>query len=290
MRNARDDTMKMGIVDNYLCAICDDGGFLIRCDGECGRLFHPNSSHGQHSSCRGLELKDDQLKSKSFNFICKNCEYKKHQCFVCGELGSSEMPPGSPEEVLKCQKKYCGRFYHPKCLSKYDPTKNRQDFECPLHECHSCKNKGETVITSEQTEKKKETYLVQCRRCPVAYHRKCLPRDISNVADGEVARTFKIGMPKGPRRAPSKKRGPRRWFFYCRKHEMVGELNSATRDHLKIPESPVVFMSDLNEKLPEETEAPEPNASTSTAPMESSASRPSLPCQQPEGYGGWLDD
>ena len=30
------------------------------CDGECGRLFHPNSSHGQHSSCRGLELKDDQ--------------------------------------------------------------------------------------------------------------------------------------------------------------------------------------------------------------------------------------
>jgi hypothetical protein len=71
---------------------------------------------------------------------------------------------------------------------------------------------------------------------------------------------------------------------------MVGELNSATRDHLKIPESPVVFMSDLNEKLPEETEAPEPNASTSTAPMESSASRPSLPCQQPEGYGGWLDD
>lgn len=31
------------------------------CDGECGRLFHPNSSHGQHSSCRGLELKDDQL-------------------------------------------------------------------------------------------------------------------------------------------------------------------------------------------------------------------------------------
>jgi len=71
---------------------------------------------------------------------------------------------------------------------------------------------------------------------------------------------------------------------------MVGKLNSATRDHLKFPESPAVFKFDLNEKLPEETEAPEPNASTSSAPMESSASQPSFPCPQPEGYGVWLDD
>ncbi|XP_066389024.1 protein ENHANCED DOWNY MILDEW 2-like isoform X2 [Miscanthus floridulus] len=190
--------------DDYLCAICDDGGFLICCDGKCGRLFHPNSSHGQHSSCRGLELKDDQWESKSSNFICKNCEYKKHQCFVCGKLGSSEMPPGLPE-VLKCQKKYCGRFYHPNCLLKYDRSKNHRDFECPLHECHSCKNKGGTIITRKQTEKEEETYLVQCRRCPVAYHRKCLPRDISNIADDEVQRTFKI-----------KERSRERLFFYCR--------------------------------------------------------------------------
>lgn len=69
---------------------------------------------------------------------------------------------------------------------------------------------------------------------------------------------------------------------------MVGELNSATRDHLKFPEKPVVFNFDLNEKLPEETEAPEPNASTSSAPMESSASRPSSACQLP-GISGWLE-
>ncbi|XP_066385414.1 protein ENHANCED DOWNY MILDEW 2-like [Miscanthus floridulus] len=280
--SARDDTKKMGIVDDYLCAICDDGGFLICCDGKCGRLFHPNSSHGQHSSCRGLELKDDQWESKSSNFICKNCEYKKHQCFVCGKLGSSEMPPGLPE-VLKCQKKYRGRFYHPNCLLKYDRSKNHRDFECPLHECHSCKNKGGTIITRKQTEKEEETYLVQCRRCPVAYHRKCLPRDISNVADDEVQRTFKI-------KERSQERSRERLFFYCRKHEMVGKLNSATRDHLKFPESPAVFKFDLNEKLPEETEAPEPYASTSSAPMESSASRPPFPCQHPAGYGGWLDD
>ena len=25
------------------------------------------------------------------NFYCKNCKYKQHQCFVCGELGSSDV-------------------------------------------------------------------------------------------------------------------------------------------------------------------------------------------------------
>lgn len=253
-------------------------------------------------------------------------------------------------QVLKCQKKNCGRFYHPNCLLNCDPNRNPQDFECPLHECHSCKNKRRTMITRKPREKEEETWLVQCRRCPMAYHKKCLPRyrivcvlryrwyghvvdlnefvlidcwylfhrDISNVADGEVPRTWKI---KENEAASIEEE---RWFFYCRynflafhpymssrfcfqsptcvselvisakmyiisrKHEMVGgKVRSATRDHLKFPERPVF---DQNEKLPEETEAPEPNASTSCAPMESSASRPSFPCPQPAGYGGWLDD
>jgi hypothetical protein len=25
------------------------------------------------------------------DFICKNCKYKQHQCFVCGKLGSSDL-------------------------------------------------------------------------------------------------------------------------------------------------------------------------------------------------------
>lgn len=25
------------------------------------------------------------------DFICKNCKYKRHQCFACGKLGSSDL-------------------------------------------------------------------------------------------------------------------------------------------------------------------------------------------------------
>lgn len=29
------------------------------------------------------------------NFFCKNCESKQHQCFSCGELGSSDKSSGA---------------------------------------------------------------------------------------------------------------------------------------------------------------------------------------------------
>lgn len=29
------------------------------------------------------------------NFFCKNCQYKRHQCFCCGELGSSDKSSGA---------------------------------------------------------------------------------------------------------------------------------------------------------------------------------------------------
>lgn len=29
------------------------------------------------------------------NFFCKNCQYKQHQCFSCGELGSSDKLSGA---------------------------------------------------------------------------------------------------------------------------------------------------------------------------------------------------
>jgi len=56
------------------------------------------------------------LESKSSNFICKNCEYKKHQCFVCGELGSSKMPPGSLEVCLSRKKRL---IFHIRCFLFY---------------------------------------------------------------------------------------------------------------------------------------------------------------------------
>ncbi|KAL6649643.1 hypothetical protein ACP70R_013867 [Stipagrostis hirtigluma subsp. patula] len=258
-----DDSMKMGFVDDYLCAFCDEGGNLICCDGECGRLFHPSKSEGAYSKCVTLDLSAGQQDLPKF--LCKNCEHKQHQCFVCWELGSSDMSSGSAE-VLQCNNKNCRRFYHLKCLPGYDPSKDLQDFECPMHECYSCNNIGEG--TKKQTTKVKkirtksnerEMCLVLCRRCPIAYHQKCLPREISIVAKGEVPRTWETegGRP----------------FFYCKKHKMVKALRSPSRDHIKFPEvedehrvdnnvgnqeQPSIkeLSFDLNMPPPEDTETP----------------------------------
>lgn len=84
-------------------------------------------------------------------------------------------------KVFPCVSATCGHFYHPKCVSKLlhpsDVTKAEElcskiaegdSFTCPVHKCFECK----------QVEDKKvyELQFAICRRCPKAYHRKCLPR------------------------------------------------------------------------------------------------------------------
>ncbi|KAM0891705.1 hypothetical protein ACQ4PT_026192 [Festuca glaucescens] len=82
------DKNSMLVQDDYVCAFFDDGGSLIWCEGECGRLFHPAKPDGVHSKCETLGLSKEQVETSVF--VCKNCEYKKHQCVVCGGLGSSD--------------------------------------------------------------------------------------------------------------------------------------------------------------------------------------------------------
>ncbi|CAL4913711.1 unnamed protein product [Urochloa decumbens] len=272
------DRKKMGIVDDYICAMCDEGGELIYCDGECGRLFHPNRGKGTYN-CTTLCLSEEQVNLPKF--LCKNCEHKQHQCFICGQLGSSDLS-SVLAKVFQCNNQYCGRFYHLQCLSQYDhrsfshlkcfvhdPNKKPLVFECPMHECCSCKNKGEKMVGKETTDAKKleseskgekKMYLALCRRCPVAYHWKCLPRDISSVAYGEFTRAWQIAG---------------RLFFYCKKHEVVKGLESARRGHLIFPKveeerkvnngaeiqerpAKIVHSFDLNVPLREEPEASEP--------------------------------
>ena len=52
--------------------------------------------------------------------------------------------------------------YHEKKIA------NGEQFTCPIHKCFICK----------QTENKEDENLqfAICRRCPRAYHRKCLPK------------------------------------------------------------------------------------------------------------------
>ncbi|XP_052146959.1 protein ENHANCED DOWNY MILDEW 2-like [Oryza glaberrima] len=223
--------LRMGFVDGHICAICDDGGNLIRCEGACRRYFHRTISNDADFNCETLNMSQEQVESSKL--ICKNCVYKQHQCFGCGELGSSDMSSGSAE-VYQCSKSRCRRFYHPKCLAEFDSSKNPPVFECPLHECFACKNKGEkyneetcknkgheSIKKKQGAENNKKMHLALCRRCPIAYHRKCLPRNISSVPKGCLPRKWKTN--KG------------QVFFYCLKHTMVEHLRSATRDHLKFP-------------------------------------------------------
>lgn len=36
---------------------------------------------------------------KMEKYLCKNCKYKKHQCYVCGKLGTSDETLGGEREV-----------------------------------------------------------------------------------------------------------------------------------------------------------------------------------------------
>ncbi|KAI7744638.1 hypothetical protein M8C21_001247 [Ambrosia artemisiifolia] len=76
-----------------VCAICDEGGSLTCCDGECFRSFHatPDSEEAQDSMCESLGLTYKELEGlRHRQYKCENCKYSLHQCFVCAKLGSSD--------------------------------------------------------------------------------------------------------------------------------------------------------------------------------------------------------
>lgn len=161
---------------DHVCALCDDGGELLCCEGRCIRSFHPTVESGAESLCESLSLTNHQAIQ---TFLCKNCQYQRHQCFACRLLGSSDKSTGA--EVFPCISATCGHFFHPKCVSEllYPADKCRalelqkkivagESFTCPAHKCSICKQ-GED-------KKKYELQFAICRCCPRAYHRRCLPR------------------------------------------------------------------------------------------------------------------
>ncbi|MED6222000.1 hypothetical protein PIB30_060170 [Stylosanthes scabra] len=207
-----------------VCAICDNGGEILPCEGRCLRSFHPTIEDGKDSLCESLGFTKTQVMDFP-NFYCENCKNKHHQCFACGKFGSSD--ESSNAEVFPCITANCGQHYHPECVARllYPSIDAEQQnmrkrvlidktFICPLHICNSCR-KGENRNVHD-------LQFAVCRRCPKAYHRKCLPKEISLTFDYE----------KGiPQRAWDDLLD-RRILMYCMDHEIDPELGTPARNHL----------------------------------------------------------
>ncbi|GAB4859373.1 hypothetical protein Ancab_040403 [Ancistrocladus abbreviatus] len=132
--------------------------------------------------------------------------------------------------VFRCEAATCGRFYHPRCAAKaLQKAQGSQveefgkkiaagkSFTCPAHKCFVCKQVEERKIFDLQ--------FAVCRRCPKAYHRKCLPRSIyfqSDVERNILQRAWDGLLPK-------------RILIYCLDHEIIPELGTPPRDHILFP-------------------------------------------------------
>ncbi|KAL1072648.1 hypothetical protein V6Z11_D11G167300 [Gossypium hirsutum] len=223
------DGVRKSIFDP-VCAICDDGGNVLPCEGRCLRSFHPTKAAGIDSFCESLGFVNDAQIDAIPSFLCKNCLYKQHQCYACGELGSSNKT--SDQEVFPCVSATCGHFYHPKCVAKLLHTDNEAEakklrdkiaagdsFTCPAHKCFACKQSEDAQVHDLQ--------FALCRRCPKAYHRKCLPKSICFQHD-KYTNSF--------RRAWEDLLPYNRILIYCMEHKIVKELESPSRNHLIFPD------------------------------------------------------
>ncbi|GJZ23791.1 protein enhanced downy mildew 2 isoform X1 [Tanacetum coccineum] len=211
-----------------VCAICDNGGVLLCCDGKCFRSFHKTreGQEAQESKCDSLCLSPEEVKETEKDgtlYYCENCRYNLHQCFACGELGSSDK--SSNTEVFRCSAATCGHFYHPKCVAKLLQKDNEADpqaleekiaggdpFTCPAHKCAVCKQ--------TENEKVEELQFAVCRRCPTSYHRKCIPRSIMFDDEGDddsTVRAWDNLLPKS------------RALMYCMKHKIIKGLWTPAR-------------------------------------------------------------
>ncbi|CAO2203474.1 unnamed protein product [Urochloa humidicola] len=287
------------IMDYEVCAICDDGGSVTCCDGVCQRAFHLVDSEDdseEHHDCReklGLTLEQAKMIIKAEEgFICKNCQYKQHQCFACRLLGSSDDTSLQPE-VFQCEHNNCAHFYHPKCIAQllYPDSEAaalfeievgvaREKFTCPMHECIVCKG--------VENKNNRSMQFAVCRRCPTVYHRQCLPSEIifksRSGPNGSLQRAWDDILPS-------------RILIFCMKHKISRKLKTPERNHIVFPEAnelPVPKMLEGTPKEPffEQTELP-PAASnhdqcSCSSPLTFAPS--SLFTQPYPGSCGWLDD
>ncbi|XP_048134877.1 protein ENHANCED DOWNY MILDEW 2-like [Rhodamnia argentea] len=226
MEDVEDGTAEEDDCFDSVCALCDDGGNLLCCEGKCMRSFHAAEEHGEGSFCDSLGFSQHEVDAMQ-SFTCENCIHNLHQCFACGKLGSSDKSSGA--DVFQCISATCGLFYHPHCVAKLVHRRDKvraetlklriaagESFTCPVHKCCVC----------NQIENKKEhnTQFAVCRQCPDSYHRKCLPKEIILKGSDEdgITRAWEKLLPN-------------RILIYCLKHDIDEEIETPVRNHIKFP-------------------------------------------------------
>ncbi len=148
-----------------ICAMCENGGEIMMCDGPCNRSFHPEC----------LEM--DEVPAGE-EWLCPDCSAWVYTCLLCGETGAVKGGPNAEEDnddeefVTKCAVISCGRFYHNTCAQMDDRVRRIKDrkgvksFKCPQHYCRICKKSA--------AELHRQQPVVKCTRCPNAYHELCI--------------------------------------------------------------------------------------------------------------------
>ncbi|XP_074310871.1 protein ENHANCED DOWNY MILDEW 2 [Silene latifolia] len=241
--DGEDDEEDDDIFDS-VCSICDEGGSILCCDGICMRSFHATlrAAKEADSKCKSLGFSTKEVEAMQ-TFKCQNCQHKQHQCYSCGVLGSSDKDSGAAE-VFQCFNATCGYFYHPSCVAKQlhrsdEEASNAlqkdiaagEPFTCPLHLCFACRQPEDRIDP--------ELRMAVCRRCPKAYHRKCLPRKIAFEDDedaGIVQRAWD-NLLAG------------RILIYCLKHEIDEDLGTPLRNHIIFPGDAKKEMKPLAQRI-----------------------------------------
>ncbi|CAD7704649.1 unnamed protein product [Ostreobium quekettii] len=239
------------------CALCDNGGDLLMCDGPCLRGFHVPEEE-DNEDCNPLGVPTDLAKAimeGHSSFECPNCATGIQQCYSCKEEGPSQ---GPHQDLYRCSHINCGKFYCMRCREMMlhskglkglkgsrngtrvpgsagqtvaisgkagagspkgmcEPDAKGGLFLCPLHKCKVC---GEGEVT-------KKNPLVGCRRCPKAYHKDCMPPTLRNDEqrvwlakyneDGTVADETEVS----------------RDLFYCKRHALAEDVMATGAVHDK---------------------------------------------------------
>ena len=151
----------------FLCGHCEKEGCRWFCAGPCRRAWH--------TGCRDKELEVNNRDSvlpeneelaalEEIGWKCRDCTNLEATCFECGKKGPylANKEPNREEGLVKCSSVSCGKFYHVSCVE----CSGKKSFTCPWHYCVQCKATGNSKA------------LLQCTRCPKAYHLRCYTRNV----------------------------------------------------------------------------------------------------------------